>query len=74
MKKMKIQLTCADDIVDFVNWSMKVNGDVIVHRGSMDIDGTSLMGMFALNITEPIEVSFPKKAIKFKKFLSKFEL
>ena len=74
MKKMTIQLTCADAVVDFVNWAMKVDGDVIVHSGSIDIDGTSLMGMFSMDITKPMTVEFPRKATKFKKFLAKFEV
>lgn len=74
MKRMKIQLTSADSIVDFVNYALKVDGDVIVTKGSISIDGTSLMGMFSLDITTPIDVEFPRKATKFKKYIEQFEI
>lgn len=73
MKKIKIHISGMNDITNFVKEASKVDGPgVIVYKGSMSVDGSSLMGMLALDTSKEIEVEYPSSAIEFDKFITPF--
>ena len=69
-----ICITQIQDIYDFVNMASKVDGDVLIKRNSYCIDGTSLLGMFSIDTTKPVTVSYPEDAVDFSEFVKKFEV
>lgn len=56
--KFYVDLNKVDDIKTFVNKAEKYDCDIIVRNIDRiyQIDGTSLMGLFSLNLSEPVEV------------------
>ena len=56
--KFFVDLNKVDDIKTFVNKAEKYDCDIVVRNKDrvFAIDGTSLMGMFSLDLSEPVEV------------------
>ena len=54
---MKIELKTIQDAKDFVEISSKYHDDdIIVKRGRYRVDGKSILGIFSLNLLEPVSV------------------
>lgn len=70
MKKVKIKGASLNDITHFVELASKVEEPgVNVYKGRTVIDGSSLMGMLALDISNGIEVEYPASATEFDEFI-----
>lgn len=55
---MRIKLNTINDVNNFVNASTKYyEGDIDVKQGRQIIDGKSILGIFSLNLTQPMEIS-----------------
>lgn len=55
---MKIKLNTIADVNSFVNASTKYyEGNIDVKQGRQIIDGKSILGIFSLNLIEPMDVS-----------------
>lgn len=56
--KFFVDLNKVDDIKTFVNKAEKYDCDIVVRNKDrvFQIDGTSLIGLFSLNLSEPVEV------------------
>ena len=56
--KFFVDLNKVDDIKTFVKKAEKYDCDIIVRNINRiyQIDGTSLIGLFSLNLSEPVEV------------------
>lgn len=56
--KFYVDLNKVDDIKTFVKKAEKYDCDIIVRNIDRiyQIDGTSLIGLFSLNLSEPVEV------------------
>ena len=54
----KVQLVTIKDVEEFVQISSTCpkSTEILVKRGRFVIDGKSLMGLFSLNLSEPIDV------------------
>ena len=74
MKEMIISINYISDIKDFIAEAQKVDGAVLVRKGSYCVDGTSILGMLSLDTSQPIIVSYPEKASNFEKWISKFKV
>ena len=55
---MKVKLNMVADVADFVELCSKCTGDVFVHSGRFIVSGKSILGMYSLDLTKPIEVEF----------------
>lgn len=55
---MKIKLNMVKDVSDFVELCSKCTGDVFVHSGRFIVSGKSILGMYSLDLTKPIDVEF----------------
>ena len=53
---MEIRLKTINDAYDFVNKCEKYSLEVIASQGDYGVDGTSLMGIFSLNLLVPIKI------------------
>ncbi len=56
MVTYKINLAAINDVKDFVNMVMKYDFDVDLVSGRYAIDAKSIMGIFSLDLSKPIEL------------------
>lgn len=56
----KVMLNSIDKVKQFVNVTSKVDGDVFLQSGRYIIDAKSVMGIFSIDLTKPLEMSFEK--------------
>ena len=61
---MRIKLPTANDVKEFVNAAMLCPYQIDVKRGRYIVDGKSIMGLFSLNLSEPLSVMIPMTANK----------
>ena len=54
MKSIKIMLSTIADVRDFVNLVAAYDGDIDLISGRYVVDGKSIMGIFSLNLLDPI--------------------
>lgn len=57
MKKVNIKLATIDDVKNFVNAMTRFSGDADLSSGRYVVDAKSIMGIFSLDLTKPIELS-----------------
>ena len=57
MKTVKIKLSTIVDVRDFVNAVVAFGGDVDLSSGRYVVDGKSLMGIFSLDLLNPIDMT-----------------
>lgn len=73
--KKTIKLSSIDNVKRFVEVSCKVFGDVTISNKKYIVDGKSIMGIFSLNLMEPLTVEYPEDACKeFKEFVEGVEV
>jgi phosphocarrier protein HPr len=56
MKSMHIILKSINDVKDFVNIANKYNFDIDLVSGRYTVDAKSIMGIFSLDLSNPIKV------------------
>lgn len=56
MRKLQIQLKTINDVKDFVNIVGKCSYDVDLSSGRYVVDAKSIMGIFSLDLSKPINV------------------
>ena len=56
---MRIKLPTANDVKEFVNVAMRCPYQIDVKRGRYIVDGKSIMGLFSLNLSEPLSILIP---------------
>lgn len=59
---MKIYLNSVDKVKNFVNEISKYDDDVDLVSGRYMVDAKSLLGIFSLDLSKPIEVIIPSEA------------
>lgn len=57
LKRAKITLRTVDKVKEFVDVASKIDGDLDLISGRSIIDGKSMMGIFSLDLTKPIEMN-----------------
>lgn len=62
MKKIEIYLDTFDKIKNFVNTTYNLDYELDLISGRYVVDGKSIMGIFSLDLTKPIEVRIVKVA------------
>ncbi len=58
MKSIHIKLAQIDDVYTLVNTLVAYDGDVDLESGRYKVDGKSLLGIFSLNLREPVKLTF----------------
>lgn len=51
---MKIKFTQIKELYDFLKITQGISGKVILKQGHYAVDGSSILGLFALDLLEPI--------------------
>ncbi|MBO5897795.1 MAG: HPr family phosphocarrier protein [Clostridia bacterium] len=62
MKTVKIKLSTIADVRDFVNAMVTYGGDVDLASGRYVVDGKSIMGIFSLDLLNPINMTIHGEA------------
>ena len=57
MKSVTIHLSLAENVKDFVNIVSKYPYDIDLHSGRFVIDAKSLLGIFSLDLSKPINLN-----------------
>ena len=57
MKSVKIRLSTIADVRDFVNVVVSSSVDIDLISGRYVVDGKSILGIFSLDLTEPITLT-----------------
>ena len=57
MKDLYIKLNTISDVRDFVNAVNSINGDIDLTSGRYTVDGKSIMGIFSLDLMNPIKLT-----------------
>ena len=57
MNSVSIRLSTIADVRDFVNIVAKSDVDVDLQSGRYIVDGKSIMGIFSLDLSKPIELT-----------------
>ena len=74
MKTMKIAINGIHDISEFITRASEIESAVIVRKGSISVDGASLIGMMSLDTAGGIIVEYPEDAHDFENFLAEFAI
>lgn len=61
---VKMNLNSVESVKEFYNASNRLIGDVFVQSGRYIIDGKSIMGIFSLDLSKPVQVSFETEPSK----------
>jgi len=73
MTKATVSLQAINDVKDFVNIVMKYDFDIDLVSGRYAVDAKSIMGIFSLDLSKPIELNaHTDDADKFLKDISKY--
>jgi phosphotransferase system HPr-like phosphotransfer protein len=57
MKEFRIQLTSINDVKDFVNLATLQTFEIDITSGRYVIDAKSIMGIFSVDLSKPINVN-----------------
>lgn len=73
---MYIMLDSIDKVTSFVNSVAKEDAKLELISGKQEVDGKSLLGVFSLDLTKPIEVRVQKnkESVNLNRLLNKFEV
>ena len=73
MTKTTVLLQAINDVKDFVNIVMKYEFDIDLVSGRYAVDAKSIMGIFSLDLSKPIELNaHTDDADKFMKDIAKY--
>lgn len=70
---MTIRLDTIDKVKNFVNDINKVECDVFLKNGVYAIDAKSIMGIFSLNLSQPLIIEAEKESDVFTKIVKKYQ-
>ncbi|CDF01205.1 MAG: HPr family phosphocarrier protein [Ruminococcus sp.] len=73
MTKVMVSLQAINDVKEFVNIVMRYDFDIDLVSGRYAVDAKSIMGIFSLDLSKPIELdAHTDDADKFLKDIDKF--
>ena len=74
MNIVKVSLNKMNDIRDFTNECAKCAFDVELRSGKYVVDAKSIMGIFSLDLSKPIECTYECDCETFREALRRFEV
>ena len=72
MEEIKIHLTTAEEVREFVRAARKCEFDVDISYGRAVVDGKSIMGIFALGLEHLLTVNCHGENPEFRQSIGKF--
>lgn len=71
MKKTRVvNLNTVENIKSFCKAAAACNSTVVVRRGIFAVDGSSIMGLFSLDLSENATVEYDDTEIEFDNFIN----
>lgn len=74
MLRIKIKLNMIDDIKEFLNEVIKIESDVDLIKGRYVIDAKSTIGIFTLDLSDPVEIVIHSDNINLLEPFKKWEV
>lgn len=74
MKELTISIKGLHDVYTFISKAQAVDGDITVTRGRYAVDGKSVLGIFSLDMSQDVTVSYPETALEFEDFILQFKV
>lgn len=71
---MRIKMTSLNDKYNLIEQAEKLDGDVIISKGATHLDGKSLLGVLNLDMSDGVNITYPKGAKEFESFLNRFKI
>ena len=59
--KLRLKLNTVSEVLMFAKIAQKQEGDIFVKHNSYVVDGTSILGILSLNLSEPVMVEIIEK-------------
>ena len=72
MTVLKISLVTIDQVKRFVDLVSKVEGDVDLVSGRYTIDAKSIMGIFSLDLSKPLQLEFADWKEEYRSVVEKY--
>jgi len=57
----ELKLTTVDDVMRFAKLAANQEGDILVKHNNYIVDGSSILGILSLNLSEPVTVEMIEK-------------
>ena len=73
-KEKVISIKGLTDVYSFISEASKVMGDVLIKRGKFVVDAKSVMGVFSIDMSNHVTITYPVDANNFDEFLKQFEV
>lgn len=73
MKQMIIVINGIHDVYEFIRQASQVDGDILLQRGKNTVDAKSVLGVFAIDPSEPTIIVYPSTATEFEKYISQYK-
>ena len=74
MKELVISIKGLHDVYTFISKAQAVDGDITVTRGRYAVDGKSVLGIFSLDMSQDVTVTYPETATEFEEFILNFKV
>ena len=74
VKQMIIAIHGVHDVYEFINYASKVDGDVLLKRGKFAVDGKSFLGVFSIDISQGVIITYPASATDFEQYILQYKI
>ena len=74
MKTKYVKMNELSKIYMFADLALRTQTQVLVRRGVFCVDGSSVLGLLAINMSEGAIVEYDASAVEFENFISQFEI
>lgn len=74
VKEKVISIQGLYDVYTFIDKAQAVDGDVTIKRGRYCADAKSILGVFSIDMSQPVTVSYPVSATDFDEFCEQFKV
>jgi hypothetical protein len=69
---LKVILSTVQDVQEFCKYANQNEGDVLIYSGRYIVDGKSILGLYSLDLSKPIEVHVCDKITMNISYFDKF--
>lgn len=74
MIEKNISIKSLNDVYNFINKAQSVDGDVTIKRGRYCVDAKSVLGVFSVDMSQEVTITYPDTATDFDEFCEQFKV
>lgn len=74
MIEKNISIKSLNDVYNFINKAQSVDGDVTIKRGRYCVDAKSILGVFSVDMSQEVTITYPGTATDFDEFCEQFKV